>query len=258
MNQQYLCSQAARMERLDILDWLVAEGCTTGPDIAPIASACGNTEILQWVIENSHDFEWNGRCVPEAAENGHLHTLEFLLKNGCPLPGTRSEICAYSAMEGAAKGNYWNIVGWLREQGCEWPEDCSLAEDACRQHNIDALQWLVVEQGYPWDVESCFKVAKKQKFADGVQWINTHYLAPLRAQQNKKPRARKSKKTSAETASGPSGFTCSNHNCNETFDSKVGLHRHMKWRHPVLCPVCNASFALRHHMNEHKAVSHAS
>ena len=85
----------------------------------------------------------SNKCVA-AAENGHLHCLILLHKNGNPL---LSLACCYAALEG-----HLDCLKYIVQQGCSWNTD-PMSRAAYGGH-IDCLHYLH-EKGCPWDENTC-------------------------------------------------------------------------------------------------------
>ncbi|KXZ45037.1 hypothetical protein GPECTOR_59g645 [Gonium pectorale] len=84
-------------------------------------------------------------CAVEAARNGHLHVLAWLVGTfGSEAVGMDSSLF-YAAASSGSMG----LMAWLRERGCGW--DASASASAASSGCEEAVEWLVA-QGCPVEV----------------------------------------------------------------------------------------------------------
>jgi hypothetical protein len=106
------CARAARFSNLEILKWLIREGCLCDENICQGAAEGGHLELLKWAKDNQ--CPWNHTVCALAAEKGHLEILKWARENGCPWTAL---VCRSAAEKG-----YFDILKWARENGCPWDE----------------------------------------------------------------------------------------------------------------------------------------
>jgi hypothetical protein len=127
--------------------------------VCEAAAGIGDLELLRWARTNG--YEWNEDSVcAEAAENGHLGIIQWVLETG-----TRSgrQLCANAAASGNLK-----IIQWARENGFAW--DQRFCVYASQNGHLDVLQWLRAN-GCPWDRNECWIQAEYCGHKAVVAWI---------------------------------------------------------------------------------------
>jgi len=116
-------------------------------DIAvDLAARMGLLNVLIWLESHSDGFlhHANLGISNMAAENGHLHILEWMLKEDRL---AEEHVCYY-----AAKGGHLSVLQWARANGCPWDElTCAYAADS---GHLQVLQWARTN-GCPWDERTC-------------------------------------------------------------------------------------------------------
>eukprot|EP00752_Nemacystus_decipiens_P013275 g11762.t2 len=141
-------------------------------DVTPCATAAekGHLACLQLMVEAG--YHWKVEVLESAAFGGHLHVLDWALKNKCPIKneavglhavrggnqlvidwarakGFRMHIWAFA--EAAKLGNL-AIMEDLYATGC--PFSASSCMGAAEHGHLHALKWLR-ERGCPWDQFVC-------------------------------------------------------------------------------------------------------
>ena len=183
-------SGAAIHGRIDILEYLLENGYRCGNTVFIKAAASGQIKVLEWFrtrlgFSKKRGCKWNVRLYrenvrlySEAAINGHLEVVKWLYVNGCPYnretggfaasnghinilewiletiddPWRDTHACSY-----ATKGNQFEILKWLRMNGCPWNRHT--CENAAQNNNLKILKWLH-ENGCPWDHNTCYYSAR--------------------------------------------------------------------------------------------------
>lgn len=72
-----LCCVAARSGRLDILEWLLKNGCTWDKRTCDYASEKGHVNFLDYALKNNHEIIIKD-CQSEAIKEGQLNVLKFI------------------------------------------------------------------------------------------------------------------------------------------------------------------------------------
>lgn len=72
-NDESAIGIAIKKNRLRLVQWLFAQGCPPHPSDMVHASACGRVEIMEWMLANG--WQLTEDCPPAAALNGQLRTL---------------------------------------------------------------------------------------------------------------------------------------------------------------------------------------
>lgn len=141
---------AAKYGHLEIVQKLYSMGFNKLRHIIPSAVDGGCLQLLQWMSEQE-GFYWDFDPANCAALKGDKKLLEWLREKG----GLKGDKFSAETMLTAARGGYFTLVKWLREQGCPHPR--FLMEDAVSSGNIDLIQYLHKTGEYTWG--NSFKVA---------------------------------------------------------------------------------------------------
>lgn len=117
------------------------------PSLAEIVAE-GNLRLLKWACrEGLGEFlpcEVNA-ATSEAAKNGYLSCLQYLVEQGC---GLYVDIC-----NEAADNGHLNCIQYAHERGCPWSEWTVML--AARNGHLDCLKYLH-EHGCPWDISAMY------------------------------------------------------------------------------------------------------
>ena len=122
---------------------------------------CTSVDLLVWSRTQGApwtDRAWLALACPLAASGGHVASLQYLRKEGCPW-GPRTTECA------AAHGHL-ECLEWLRGARCEW--DGRTPAAAAAAGNLEVLKY-VVSNGCPVDERVCEQAAINKHF-DLLQW----------------------------------------------------------------------------------------
>lgn len=128
--------------------------------IYPYAAQNGHLHILEWLLEEG--YPWDERTCQCAAFNGHLEVLKWLQEKGCPWDHHTCEHAAY-------KGHL-EVLKWAHENGCPWNEETCL--DAVLNGHFEVLKWAH-EHGCPWDKRTCIGAAITGDL-DTLKWAREH------------------------------------------------------------------------------------
>lgn len=103
-----LYEAAASAGNLHILRWLtINDFPKSGYGPFNGAARSGNIKVLEWLKEN--DFSWHNTTCVEAAGEGHLDALCWLIKEGCPY---NIELCYLSAI----LNKHTRVVEWIENE----------------------------------------------------------------------------------------------------------------------------------------------
>ena len=70
------------------------------------------------VTRRENGCDWDSNTCSYAAENGHLHIIQWVRQNGCDWD---SDTCLNAASKG-----HLACLQWARENGCDWDSDTCL------------------------------------------------------------------------------------------------------------------------------------
>jgi hypothetical protein len=116
----------------------------------------GWLSVLQWAQANG--CPWHPDACGEAAQEGHLDVLDWMLAKGYLDPADSSMVCCQ-----AAQGGRMAVLEWLRDRGCRW--DALTCAGAALGGHLALLQRLRAE-GCPWDRETYLHAANSEV----LQW----------------------------------------------------------------------------------------
>jgi hypothetical protein len=101
-----LCYSAARLGLLNVLQWLIENGCPCNINMCIIYAIKNDyLVILKWATTHI-DFSWNSDFCSQAAEIGYLGILQWLIENKCPYD---IDTC----VELAKESGHFHILRWL-------------------------------------------------------------------------------------------------------------------------------------------------
>ena len=120
------------------------------------APSNGHLETLQWLRRQG--CPWDEDTCGCAALHGRLECLQWARENGCPW--SADEMC-----DDAAKHGHLAVLKWVRGQGCPWSEATTLK--AAMKGHLKCFRWLIY-QGCPWNRESCLS-SGNAKFKQWMQ-----------------------------------------------------------------------------------------
>lgn len=146
--------------------------------------SCGSIQRMQ-ILCNYTNIEVDSIMCCFAAENGHLHLIEWLYSKGCPLD-------KYVSISAASNG-HTNLLEWLHEKKCELDKHvCNAAvggitadRKGCWDSNIDkttngghfdTLMWLI-ENECPIDYNDIVSAAIRNNHIGILEWVrvNKHF-----------------------------------------------------------------------------------
>jgi len=157
---QLLRRLAAYHGHLPVLQELQAGLKRLDPDIAKQAARGGQLETLQW-LKTQEGFYIHSGAFAFACEGGNWEIIRWLRSEGCPW--------STSACNRAAKGGQLEVLKWLRSEGCPWNvTTCSFAAEG---GHLDVLKWLKKE-GCPWNAGACNCAAEGGHF-EVLKWLRS-------------------------------------------------------------------------------------
>jgi len=180
---------AARVGRIDMLEWLCARGCPLYEGVCDAAARGGHLDTLQWLHE--HGCPRNDEICIAAAKGGNVAVLEWIHNNGFPFDGTllRVGACVFAATKGHLAAVQWlhahrdilhgdtfrravasknrDLIEWLFAQNCPWGS--AVTGEAALTLDWDTLRWLHA-RGCPMDTVSYVTALSAQR-RDIVQWL---------------------------------------------------------------------------------------
>lgn len=166
--------QAAYGGHLELLEWLRENGCPFGYLTCQRAAMGGHLEVIRWAESKGYPLSGHRVCLG-AASTGQLAVLQWATSLGLldEDEETRKRICSI-----AAWGENFEVVKWLHdEMKCPIGDTGSLlCFYACKQGNLEMLQWLI-GKGCEWDDDSSSMIAEtgrldmlKWAIANGCPW----------------------------------------------------------------------------------------
>jgi hypothetical protein len=125
------CAAAARIGALDILQWFDEAGIKWKHRSVYIAAAeCGSIEMMHWLTQGGAVYD--AQVMKTAAENGHLDICKHLREHGCQW---NSQV--------TLAARKFEIIKWLHENGCPWNVDLMLLMNTDRH----ICKYVIAESG---------------------------------------------------------------------------------------------------------------
>jgi hypothetical protein len=178
-DSSHACDVAAKAGDLDMLDWLADASeeveCWDPTRVAHSAAEGGQIEVMQWL--KGDDLELTVDHMGNAACEGHLHMIKYLLSEGCPWD--------HNVIGCAAYFEHYELLHWLWEHGC--PRDVTHISMIVTQNgSVQALEYLA-KQGVEWrqpmlnSMLHCAGVKGKLKAAQWLRERGAEWPTLLRA-----------------------------------------------------------------------------
>lgn len=168
----WTCYAAAEADanRLEILDWAVANGAPLSPNVYSVTVREGRVDLTMWLYE--HHVPWNEELGNTAAEKGHLNILAWAWSRGLPLPT--------DLMWSAANGGHFPVIKWVLDHGFKWETQFTTPEDVFSQmafHGVELLEWAH-ERGCRFDGKALVSAAccgdNLDKAMPMLRWLKEH------------------------------------------------------------------------------------
>lgn len=173
---------AARGGQLNIIRWFIRKYPLTvellEKNVFYIfygAAAANKINILEWIKTIFPNEFWiirlkqNSACLEVAANNGHLHMLEWLKENRFLF-----ECGALTEAAVSSKQSSLEVLKYLRSANSPWSSNVCIR--AVEYGRLDILLWAV-SNGCPWKPEEIFEAAARSKLAasnpDILHWLKT-------------------------------------------------------------------------------------
>ena len=146
------------LERLIILQ---KQGCLWGSHFLEDAAENGHLHILQWAKKKGYE-KLYGSLTSSAAKGGQLLVLQWLIKHGCPWDDSASYY--------AAENGHLDVLKWAIDNGC--PYDKYTCSYAAKGGHIEVLKWLRSIM-CPWN-ECTSRMAIENNHLDVLEWAVAH------------------------------------------------------------------------------------
>jgi hypothetical protein len=157
-----ISSHAAKSGSIELISWLIEQGCTLDSDTCYWAAASGHLPLLQFLYK--HDCSGLSRTCDAAALRGDLAMLQWLRNQGCPW--APAEIAESAAASGSIA-----LMTWLRSQS-EITFSESTMQRAAARGQLSMCQFLHAA-GCPWDSRACCQAARQQQL-HVLRWLCEH------------------------------------------------------------------------------------
>ena len=167
---------AAQFGDLDIMKWLLADGCKIGKSFSS-AAEFGNLDNMKWLLANGCKFDTD--TFYNAVIFGNLDNMKWLLDNGCPIDyvsdGSNSfcgyRVVYYAVNAGIENGSIENLE-WLRKNGA----NCIEIHNGVlsRTGNKLVFEWLI-KNGANIEYPYCFKSAIEYSNLDIIKYLYSEH-----------------------------------------------------------------------------------
>lgn len=188
-------TRAAALDgHFDALKWLHGRGCPLHENTCRIAAARGDLPMLKWANARGGAERMLDRCDEEAANNGHVHILEWLYVVLPSFDDNHVITCAI-------RSHHLSVLQWLCSKGCslsvrtfyfavsfgnmktiEWMADKITTADeidfdyvqlaSIRNNRIDVFEWLR-KRGVRMSAHLCVR-ANESRAMDIVEWLHAN------------------------------------------------------------------------------------
>jgi hypothetical protein len=157
------CSCAAKINSLEMMEWLYNIGYELCHFTMEYAIEWGNIEMLEWM--HSKGFKVHYSAIVHAAKHGHENIIKWLLEKYPKKCRLNEKTMAYSLYNGELY-----ISKRLRALGCDW--GMKVYRRAIRIRSKEHLDWLI-KNGCPYDYDACLEKAKKRRKC--YEWFTYYY-----------------------------------------------------------------------------------
>ena len=99
--------RAAEGGHTEVLEWLRSKGYTFSVYTSSAAAKGGKLETLKWLRDQRPRCPWNPFCCSSAAAAGHLHLLQWAIRNGCQY--------SIHSWDEAKRAGQTKVLEWLKE-----------------------------------------------------------------------------------------------------------------------------------------------
>ena len=96
------------------LQFLYDSGCAVNETTMEYAARNGDLDMVQW-LRNVTNCPWDASTCACAARGGHLHVLKWVRQNGCEWDG--------ASIITAELSNHYETIEYVRDNGCPWAYD---------------------------------------------------------------------------------------------------------------------------------------
>jgi len=124
------------------------------------AAIYGSFDILKYLWPSIRQNIQNARVLINAVKGGHFEIVKWLRKNGCEF--------STKACKHAIKYGHLEILKWLCENRCPW--NIEEFYYAARNGHWDILKWHY-ENKFPWDTRMCSNAARTGRL-DVLKWLH--------------------------------------------------------------------------------------
>ena len=129
------CAYAAKNGKFKTLKWLRKKECPWDHYTCSFAAGNGYIDILKWARENGCFYKYSIALQLNIYKNCKINKY-FINKIFIDLNPWGAITCAF-----AADGKYFDILKWLRENGCDW--DRWTCSNAAKNNDFEILKWAI-------------------------------------------------------------------------------------------------------------------
>jgi len=150
----------------DVLKWLRSVDRPWGQGLCDEAAENGDLEMLMWLVESGYALDENGCCCGRAAAGGHLHVLKWLRERECTWD------CV--TMIGAAQGGHIDVLEWAHANGCPWGGYMEYTGTPASQRSyIEVMEWIR-GKGLEQRWHRASREAAHHGYYDVLEWVDAH------------------------------------------------------------------------------------
>ena len=157
------CYRVAKVNSLELLLWARGKGYPWTIKVTMIAAQRGYLSVLKWAVENGCYCEMSS-ATQDAAENGHLETLQWLYGHFNDMGWATGAL--------AAERGHVDVVEWVVGVMGEKKPKCIIEYAAKNHHHQEMIKWLFA-QGCPITLRAMAELAHGGHL-DTLKWAYTN------------------------------------------------------------------------------------
>lgn len=126
--------------------------------------------LLRWVHDSVHKFLYSNITINVAALNGNCEVLDWLYCN-YKIYTITNNFCAERIFSNAARKNHMCVLQWCHEHGFKSDNIHPVVYEACRNENLNILNWIWANYKITWIPEDCIDCASSLGFVSVLEWF---------------------------------------------------------------------------------------
>eukprot|EP00602_Paraphysomonas_sp_CaronLab_P012090 CAMPEP_0185041968 /NCGR_PEP_ID=MMETSP1103-20130426/41902_1 /TAXON_ID=36769 /ORGANISM="Paraphysomonas bandaiensis, Strain Caron Lab Isolate" /LENGTH=379 /DNA_ID=CAMNT_0027581919 /DNA_START=33 /DNA_END=1169 /DNA_ORIENTATION=+ len=142
-----LCTQLAADGNVRLLEWARSQEYSWSWETSQAAAKYKNSDVLEWLIEQTPPCPLNTYTSQLIAENGWANMIQRISNSSNLPPSWSRTICA-----GACRGGHLDILQWASSRNPPYPLTTACCINAAEAGHLYIIQWLLSQNPpCPWD-----------------------------------------------------------------------------------------------------------